>query len=208
MKSETRARKGISKPAFLCGAGVLLAGEVLACKVPAWRSSSGGPPDRKVIVTIFGGVRRKETFSTGGLHNIPHLAHDLLPQALFYNDVRNEGTTAHFNAISSILTGTWQRVGDWGELSPSSPTLFEYFRKQLGVPAKSAWIVASKKALTNLIGAGSSRDYGLPYAANVVFPKQLMVSAVEEAIQQGKSHDGFGGDAGGKQLRGIGLDRV
>ena len=179
----------VSKRAFLRGAGVLVAGEVLARNVSAWRSTSGGRPDRKVIVAIIGGVRRKETFSAGGLQNIPHLARDLFPQSLFYSDVRNEGTTAHFNAISSILTGTWQRVGDWGELSPSAPTLFEYFRKQLGVPAKAAWIVASNKALTNLIGAGSSRDYGPAYGANVVFPKQLMVSAVEEAIRQGKSND-------------------
>ena len=49
--------------------------------------------------------------------------------------------TAHFNAISSILTGNWQRVDDWGKLAPTTPTLFEQFRKRLGVPieVKPGW---------------------------------------------------------------------
>jgi len=178
-----------SKRTFLRGAGVLVAGEVLARKLSGFKSTNGQRSNRKVIVAIIGGVRRKETFSPQGRDNIPHISRDLFPQSLFYSDVRNEGTTAHFNAISSILTGTWQRVGDWGELSPTAPTLFEYFRKQLKAPAKGAWIVASNKALTNLIGAGSARDYGPAYGANVVFPKQLMINAVVEAIRNGKSSE-------------------
>jgi hypothetical protein len=178
-----------SKRTFLRGAGVLVAGEVLARNLPGFKSMSGWRPDRKVVVAIIGGIRRKETFAPEGRKNIPHISGDLFPQSLFYSDVRNEGTSAHFNAISSILTGTWQRVGDWGELSPTAPTLFEYFRKQLKVPAKGTWIVASNKALTNLIGAGSTRDYGPAYGANVVFPKQLMINAVVEAIRYGKSNE-------------------
>ena len=135
-----------------------------------------------MILAVVGGVRRQETFSLQGFDNIPHLARDLGPQSLFYEDVRNEGVTAHFNAISSILTGTWQRVGDWGENSPSAPTLFEYFRKQLKLDAGETWIVASNKALTDLIGSSSSRGYGPIYGANVVLPKQLMINAVVNAI--------------------------
>jgi hypothetical protein len=36
----------------------------------------------------------------------------MLRRALLFADVRDEGVTAHFNAISSIFTGTWQRVDD------------------------------------------------------------------------------------------------
>jgi hypothetical protein len=46
-------------------------------------------------------------------------------------------------------------------------------------------MVASNKALTNQIGASSSGTYGAPYGANVVFPKALLLTAVEEAIQMG-----------------------
>ena len=139
------------------------------------------------MVVVFGGVRRAETFSPEGLENIPHLAKDLLPKALFYGDARNEGVTAHFNAISSILTGNWQRVDDWGKLAPTTPTIFEQLRKELGAAQSDTWVVASNKALTNLIGASSAAGYGPAYGANVVFPKQLMIAAVASALRAGRS---------------------
>ncbi len=176
-----------SKRAFLRAAGLLVAGEVLTRTGFARAGRSSNVPKNKVILVIVGGVRRQETFSPQGFDNIPHLARELGPQSLFYADVRNEGVTAHFNAISSILTGTWQRVGDWGENSPTAPTIFEYFRKQLQLPASEAWIVASNKALTDLIGCSSAHGYGVPFGANVVLPKQLMINAVMKGIWDRKS---------------------
>jgi hypothetical protein len=130
-------------------------------------------------------MRRAETFTPTGLENIPHLVSDLMPQSLFYAHARNEGVTAHFNAISSILTGNWQRVDDWGKLAPTTPTIFEQFRKDAKLDRSDTWMVASNKALTNLIGASSATGYGPAYGANVVFPKQLMLMAVEEALRSG-----------------------
>jgi hypothetical protein len=134
-----------------------------------------------------GGVRHDESFSPDGLVNIPHLSADLLPHSLFYQHVRNEGVTAHFNAISSILTGNWQHVDDWGKLAPTTPTVFEQFRKGLGAEKSDTWVVASNKALTSLIGASSDSNYGPGYGANVVFPKQLMLTAVVDALRGGRT---------------------
>jgi hypothetical protein len=97
--------------------------------------------------------------------------------------------TAHFNATSSILTGNWQRVDDWGKLPPASPTLFEYFRRQWGVPQSEVWVVASNKALTNMIGASALSGYGPRFGANVLFPKQLLITAVENAIREGRNRN-------------------
>ncbi|MFI5098300.1 MAG: hypothetical protein ACHQT6_10040 [Candidatus Acidiferrales bacterium] len=167
-----------SKRDFLRAAMALLAGLNLPRTSLAGGGLHGaGGSGQRVVMVVFGGVRRIETFSPQGLVNIPHLSGDLLPQSLFYRDARNEGVTAHFNAISSILTGNWQRVDDWGKLAPTTPTLFEQFRKGLGAAQSDTWVVASNKALTNLIGASSATDYGPGYGANVVFPKQLMVAA-------------------------------
>jgi hypothetical protein len=176
-----------SKRAFLRASGLLVAEGFLARTGFARKDRNGKAPKNKVILAVVGGVRRQETFSLDGFRNIPHLALELGPQSLFYDEVRNEGVTAHFNAISSILTGTWQRVGDWGENSPTAPTIFEYFRKQLRLDAGEAWIVASNKALTDMIGASSSRGYGPGYGANVVLPKQLMINAVVSAINEKKN---------------------
>ena len=176
-----------SKRDFLRATAALLVGLELPQTSLAGEGQHGtGGSGQRVVVVIFGGVRRSETFSPAGLENIPHLSRDLLPHSLFYPDTRNEGVTAHFNAISSILTGNWQRVDDWGKLAPTTPTLFEHFRKRLGAAQSDTWIVASNKALTSLIGASSASDYGPLYGANVVFPKQLMVAAVANALRSGR----------------------
>jgi hypothetical protein len=143
------------------------------------------PLDRRLIIVITGGMRAQETFSRAGQANIPHLSQDLLPHAVFYSNARNEGVTSHFNSISSILTGNWQRVDDWGNQAPSTPTLFEYARRQRRIARDGVWMVASNKALTYRIGASSAGAYGAPFGANVVFPKALLLTAVEEAIQKG-----------------------
>jgi hypothetical protein len=176
-----------SRRTFLRAAGLLAAGLMLpqarANESPRAAAGSG----HKVIVVVVGGVRRAETFSPEGLVNIPHLSADLLPRSLFYPHARNEGVTAHFNAISSILTGNWQRVDDWGKLAPTTPTLFEQFRKGLRADRSDTWVVASNKALTSLIGASSDSKFGPAYGANVVFPKQLMLTAVADALRGGRT---------------------
>lgn len=176
-----------SRRAFLRGAGLLMAGTILreagAAGEPGTLAASGD----KMILVVVGGVRRAETFSRDGLANIPHLGGDLFAQCLFYPHTRNEGVTAHFNAISSILTGNWQRVDDWGALAPTTPTLFEQFRRERKADRSDTWVVASNKALTSLIGASSAAGYGPEYGANVVFPKQLMLTAVVDAIRSGRT---------------------
>jgi hypothetical protein len=177
----------ISKRNFLRAAGLLVAGMMLPRARADEKAIAAGGSTQKIIVVIVGGVRRAETFSREGLENIPHLAGDLFPKSLFYPHTRNEGVTAHFNAISSILTGNWQRVDDWGKLAPTTPTLFEQFRKEQRIDRSDTWVVASNKALTSLIGASSASDFGPAYGANVVFPKQLMLTAVADALRGGRS---------------------
>jgi hypothetical protein len=176
-----------SKRRFLHAAGMLMAGLLVPGARADQRTRHVAGSGHKVVVVVIGGVRREETFSSEGMVNIPHLSADLLPRSLFYSHARNEGVTAHFNAISSILTGNWQHVDDWGKIAPTTPTLFEQFRKGLGVDRSDTWVVASNKALTSLIGASSDSGYGPAYGANVVFPKQLMLMAVVDALRNGRT---------------------
>lgn len=127
----------------------------------------------KIVLVTLGGIRRQESFSPEGVVNIPHLYGDLLPQSLFYTQTWNDGVTSHFNTISSILTGVWQHVDDWGRQPPAHPTLFRYMQDQLGASAAETWVVTSNKALTANIGPG----------ANVILSKQLLVEAVERIIK-------------------------
>ena len=87
-----------------------LAGIGLARRLASARNGADeqARPRPKVVLVTTGGIRRQESFSETGFHNIPHLAGDLVQQSIFYPYTWNEGTTSHFNTIGSILTGVWQ----------------------------------------------------------------------------------------------------
>jgi hypothetical protein len=175
-----------SKRNFLKAAAMLAAGSLMAQQPRGLAEQATRHSGNKVVLLISGGVRRQETFSAKGAANIPNLSGKLLAQSVFYPNIRNEGITSHFNSTASILTGNWQRVDAWGNQRPTTPTIFEYLRKDAGLPAGDAWLISSNKALTRLIGASSAHEYGSAFGANVVFPKQLLINAVEAAIQEGR----------------------
>jgi hypothetical protein len=154
------------------------------------RSEDRVQTERKVIVVTCGGIRREDTFAEEGFGNIPHMHGDLLSRAAFYSSVRNEGVTAHYNTIASVLSGQWQRLDDWGKSRPASPTLFEFLRKQMRLRAEEVWYISSNKALTSQIGASSVREFGPAYGANVMFPKQLLINAVVRAAAHGRAVQG------------------
>ncbi len=145
-------------------------------KLPPKAARAANRPVRKVVLATIAGVRRKETFAPTGLANIPRLHGDLMPRALFYENCVNEGVTSHFNTISSILTGVWQHVDDWGRDLPRNPTLINYLRSQLHLDPTQTFVVTSNKALTANIGAGG----------NVILTKQLLIEAVERIVLFGQ----------------------
>ena len=98
---------------------------------------------------------------------------DLLPQSVFYPYTANEGVTSHFNTISSVLTGSWEHVDDWGSQKPTRPTLFHYLQAQQHTRPNETWVVTSNKQLTANISPG----------VNVILSKQLLVEAVERIIK-------------------------
>src|SRR5665213_2945795 len=49
-----------------------------------------------VVVTFGGGARDDETFRPAGQENIPHLLHDLMPQATFFTQMVNGGILGHY----------------------------------------------------------------------------------------------------------------
>ncbi len=53
--------------------------------------------------------------------------------------------------------------------------------------AGDTWLVASNKALTSKMGASSTSLFGPQYGANVVFPKQLMVDSVLNALRNSRT---------------------
>jgi hypothetical protein len=160
-----------------CMADWWLPRRLLAQKAPAARKR-----DRRVIVVTFGGgVRYEDTLARDGWVNIPHLASDIVPQGLVYPIARHEGLTGHFNSTGALVTGSRQNVDAYGSEPPATPTIFELFRKEHGLPPEDAWLIATNKSF-GLMGGSKLRSFGDPYSANVVLPKQMLISTIKAAV--------------------------
>ena len=172
----------LRKRDFLKLAGLAIAGKL----VPPWlhaRPAAAPKSDRKIVIVTFGGgCRYQETFAPEGVGNIPRLA-ALRSEGRFFSNCVNSGVLSHYNSTSSIVTGNWQRVDDFGFDRPASPTVFEYYRKAAGVPATDAWAICTNKSFATM-GATRVRGFGEDVGANVVLPKQLLLEAVDEVIKR------------------------
>ena len=169
----------LSKRRFVQLAGLSIAGRMLPPQLSGQDANSAG---KVIIVTFGGGVRYSETFAPEGLRNIPRLV-EMRPRCHFFKTCVNSGVLSHFNSTASIVTGNWQRVDDFGFEPPSGPTLFEQLRKQTAAGPTDAWAIATNKSFSTM-GAGSDRELGPRYGANVVLPKQLLLEAVQEVVKK------------------------
>ena len=134
-------------------------------------------PGRKLVVVTFGGgARDDETFSVLGQANIPRLVGTLAPQATFFPQVINRGILGHYVATASIATGAYQTFDNFVAQRPTSPTLFEYYRKALRRPASDAWVIAPSNGFDRL-GASRHAAFGPEFGAQVVLPKRLLALA-------------------------------
>ncbi len=106
---------------------------------------------QNVIIVVVDGARYSETFGAGATY-IPHLYNDLKPLGAVYTNFRiaDEGKTETNPGHSSMLTGTWQQIANDGSQRPNKPTVFEYFRKELGSSIIENYAVAGKSKLNIL----------------------------------------------------------
>ena len=170
----------LSKREFLKLAGLAIADRIAPKRAHAAERAAG---DRKVIIVTFGGgCRYQETFAKQGLRNIPRLV-SLKNDGMFFRNCVNAGVLSHYNSTSSIVTGNWQRVDDFGFGWAASPTIFEQYRKALGQSTARAWAICTNKSFAT-IGETRQRGFGEGTGANVVLPKQLLLEAVDEVIKR------------------------
>ena len=160
---------------FLRGAAGMAVGSTLLQS--SWARSVAPRSKKKVVVVTFGGgARDQETFAPEGQENIPHLMRELIPQSTFFTQVINHGILGHYVATASLATGVYETFNNFAAVPPPSPTVFEYFRKDLKRPASDAWVVAPSNGF-NRIGESSHRSYGPGLGARVILPKRLLSAA-------------------------------
>jgi len=101
---------------------------------------------------------------------------ELIPQSSFFTQVVNRGILGHYVATASLATGVYETINNFASLPPQSPTVFEYFRKDLKRPSSDAWVVAPSNGF-NRIGESDHRSYGSGLGARVILPKHLLTAA-------------------------------
>jgi hypothetical protein len=153
-----------------------------ASLVPSAFAAAVAPRARTVVVTFGGGARDVETFAPEGQQNIPHMLGELIPRGTFFTQVVNRGILGHYVATAGIVTGCYETFDNFIAQPTGNPTLFEYFRRELGRPADDAWVIAPSNGFQQI---GFSRHAGYRgYGAGVILPKQLLAAAV------GRQHPG------------------
>jgi hypothetical protein len=174
---ELSSQLACSRREFLrTAAGMAVGGTLLGSS--RFLLAANVPKKRKVVVITFGGgARDQETFAPEGQGNIPHLMRDLIPQSTFFTQVVNRGILGHYVATASLATGVYETFNNFAAVPPESPTIFEYFRKDLKRPASDAWVVAPSNGF-NRIGESNHRSYGAGLGASVILPKHLLTAAM------------------------------
>jgi hypothetical protein len=168
---------GRSRRDFLRSAAGVALGSTLFSASPFVRGAAAAKKRKVIVITFGGGARDQETFAPAGQENIPHLIHELAPQASFFTQVMNQGILGHYVATASLATGVYETLNNFSAVPPEHPTVFEYFRKDLNRPPSDAWVVAPSNGF-NRIGESEYRSFGQGLGARVVLPKHLLAAAM------------------------------
>ena len=172
---------GRSRRDFLRDAAGVALGSTLLSASPFVRGAAAARKRKVIVITFGGGARDQETFAPQGQENIPHLIHELAPQASFFTQVMNQGILGHYVATASLATGVYETLNNFSAVPPDHPTVFEYFRKDLNRPPSDAWVVAPSNGF-NRIGESDYRSFGPGLGARVVLPKHLLAAAMSGSV--------------------------
>lgn len=181
---EAARQLALGRREFLRSAAGVALGSALLRSGPLAFAATPQSKRKVVVITFGGGARDQETFAPEGQANIPHLMRELIPQSTFFAQVTNRGILGHYVATASLATGNYETVNNFASLPPESPTVFEYFRKQLKRPASDAWVVAPSNGF-NRIGESNHRSFGVGTGARVILPKYLLSAATSSSADYG-----------------------
>lgn len=124
----------------------------------------GAPRTERVVLVVFGGgVRSRETLQSDNVPNLSRMAEE----GVLYTrtDVRNNG---HYGSATNIFTGAFESFGIRENARTPYPTLFEYIRRDAGLPASDVWLSTAGSDQETNYAFGSDPDYGSRYGANLI----------------------------------------
>ncbi|MBM4014428.1 MAG: twin-arginine translocation signal domain-containing protein [Planctomycetes bacterium] len=161
-------------------AGVALAG-VAALPGPAWAMLAPAYKTRRVLLVLFaGGVRSRDTIGTPA--NVPNLMRMAKGGVVLPNC--RSANLGHYGASLSILTGAPEYMGIRENSRGYNPTVFEYVRKSLALPASGVWLSANNGSQGVNFAYGLHRQWGAPFGANVIDGDGIFNQEFREVLAQ------------------------
>ena len=117
------------------------------------------------VIVVVDGARYTETFGDATHSYIPRMWSILKPQGTLYSSFYNNGETETCPGHATIVSGAWQNIANTGTERPHTPTIFEYYRKEDGAPARDNYVVLGKTKLS-MLQYSDAAGYGSAYAAS------------------------------------------
>jgi hypothetical protein len=124
---------------------------------------------QNAIIVVLDGARYSETFGSDSAY-IKYIWTKLKPAGTIFTNYRNNGITSTITGHSSIETGIWQTIDNHGINRPTTPTIFEYFRKWKGKNRSKTCVVAGKEKL-KVLTHSNHPNYGKKYRSMFSFAK-------------------------------------
>lgn len=117
----------------------------------------------------------------GGMSPLPLLSGSPLQTygTLFKNFRYNAGPTGHVSGHHTAITGVYNANDLNINLPPTSPTVFEYYRKHTtpSMSALNAWWISDSLGPYPALNFSSDSNYGALYGANYIQPATLISQA-------------------------------
>jgi len=117
-----------------------------------------------VLIAFAGGVRSKETIETPD--NVPNLMR-LANGGVVYPNCKAQNV-GHYGAALSIFTGRPEVFGIREQVRSDSPTIFEYLRKHVGLPANAVWLSTTDGNQQVNFAYGNHPNFGGRFGANLI----------------------------------------
>lgn len=138
----------------------------------------GAPPTSKIVYGTDGNL--------DGDTPIPQLLNTTLErQGTFFREVEAQ-RVGHYAGLNALVTGNYNYTQGLKQKS-AVPTIFEYVRRHMGVPATKAWFVGN--GIGNsvpLLNYSTHPDYGAAYGANFLAPNVTFGQRGRNHLQNAK----------------------
>jgi len=139
-----------------------------------------GPNDKRVYGT-------DPPPGTPGSIPIPQiLSQTLQSQGTLFPEVYfSKSGTGHYNGLTTVTSGNYGTNGLRNR--PPYPTIYEYVRRHLGLPATKVWFVGNGIGnSTQLLNYSDHPGYGSDYGANFIAPSIIFGTRGDEHLRNAK----------------------